>query len=51
MAISEKKSEAVKQRDFGIYRKDLNEVLVELGKKFTPSFYLVPQNTPVDLSR
>ena len=51
MAVSEKKSEPVKNRDFELYKKDLQVALLELGKKFFPSFYALPQETPVDLSK
>ena len=51
MAVSEKKSEAVKNRDFELYKKDLQAVLIDLGKKFCPSFYVVPQEAAVDLRK
>ena len=34
MAISEKKSEPVKNRDFSIYKKEVNKVLLKIGKRF-----------------
>lgn len=36
MGISEKKSEAVKNRDFSIYRKEVDRVLVKIGRRFDP---------------
>lgn len=51
MAVSEKKSEAVKNRDFILYRKDLLSFLIDLGKKFYPSFYTLPEGMDIELTR
>lgn len=50
MAISEKKSEQVKNRDFLIYQKELKEVLIEIGKKFYPSLTEIPETSKVNLT-
>ena len=38
MLASQNKSESAKERDFTIYRKDLDKTLLSIGKRFDPKF-------------
>lgn len=50
IAVSEKKSEAVKNRDFVIYDKELRKLLALLGSKFQPNIGELPESIRVSLN-
>lgn len=50
MISSSKKSEAVKNRDYVLYERELKVVLLELSQKFYPTLSEVPEAMKISLS-